>query len=328
MKFSISRHGGDPRAALGQVLDDVTPSLSGLRVFVKPNFTYPFPKEGVTTTRAALVGLVELLYERGAAQVTIGEGEGGYNSFSMDETFTAFELAELTSRLGCETVNVAHAPSTSLSVTTRRFGDFTFDFPRAILESTDLYISMPVPKVHCMTGMSGAVKNAWGLVQDSMRVRLHPALNEILAEIDRRLPLRLAVVDGTYGLTRNGPMIDGQPLELGWFAAADDLRLADHMLCEVMGMDVRKVAHLWHAVETGEFAVAEADKHRSTVAPFVDERFYLRRNLWNRSAKLTWYSPRLNHLVYFSGLSGVMHKVMYKVRSKPPELSVKGVDWH
>jgi hypothetical protein len=60
---------------------------------------------------------------------------------------------------------------------------------------------------------------------------------------------------------------------------------------------------------------------------FVTDAFYLRRNLWNRVAKLTWYSRHLNHLIYFSRVSDVLHKVMYSVRRKPVELRAKGVDW-
>ena len=60
---------------------------------------------------------------------------------------------------------------------------------------------------------------------------------------------------------------------------------------------------------------------------YLDDRFYLKRNLWNRVAKLTWYSPRLNHLVYFSKASSALHKVMYSIREKPDELSARGVDW-
>ncbi len=36
--------------------------------------------------------------------------------------------------------------------------------PRLLADETDLFISMPVPKVHVNTVLSGAIKNQWGVI--------------------------------------------------------------------------------------------------------------------------------------------------------------------
>lgn len=64
-------------------------------VFLKPNFTYPFFKPGVTTTREVMVAVIEYLKDHGCTRIVTGEGEGGYNAFSMDETFKNYRLDEL-----------------------------------------------------------------------------------------------------------------------------------------------------------------------------------------------------------------------------------------
>ncbi|MGI9119847.1 MAG: DUF362 domain-containing protein [Acidimicrobiales bacterium] len=327
LRFSITPSAGDLRGALEQVAGDVGLAAGvGDSVFIKPNFTYPYFKPGVTTTRELLVELVGLLKDLGCRRVCLGEGDGGYNTFSMDTTFENFRLEELTRRYGLEVVNVGRWSSQEIEVDSGH-GPFRVLLPRPVFEEFDSFISVPVPKVHCMTTISNGVKNQWGLIQDVMRLRLHLAFDEIITEINRRLPTTFVVVDGTFGLTANGPMLDGVALDLGWISACDNVWLNDALVCRLMGMPLAQVSHLAYAGRLGLMPASSHDEISGNFDSFCDDRFYLRRNPWNRLAKLTWHSPRLNHLAYFSTASGLMHRVMYSVRSKPDEISFKGVDW-
>ncbi len=326
-RFVIERQGDDVLDAVRRVADGLDlAGRVGDAVFLKPNFTYPFPKPGVTTTRAVLEAVVQVLADLGCRRICIGEGEGGYNAFAMDDTFAAFALDDLADRYGVEVVNASKWPSLTVTVEARR-GTYEVHLPRPLYEEFDSFVSLPVPKVHCMTGISGAVKNEWGIVQDQMRLAFHCAFDEIITEVVDRLPRPFALIDGTYGLTRNGPMIEGVTLELGWVGGADDLWLADAVLCHLMGVPLRSVAHLRHGDDRGRVPALGGAALPTDLDDYVDDRFYLKRNLWNRVAKLTWYSPRLNHLVYFSKASSALHKVMYSIREKPDELSARGVDW-
>lgn len=326
-RFVIEPLGDDVVAAVRRVAEglDLAGGV-GDAVFLKPNFTYPFPKAGVTTTRPVLEAVVQVLSDLGCGRICIGEGEGGYNAFAMDETFAAFSLDELTARYGVEVVNASNWPSLEVRVEGRR-GTYDVHLPKPLYEEFDSFISLPVPKVHCMTGISGAVKNEWGIVQDQMRLAFHCAFEEIITEVVDRLPNPYALVDGTFGLTRNGPMIEGETIDLGWVAGADDLWLADAVLCRIMDVPLRSVAHLRWGDDHGRVPALGAAELPADLDRYLDDRFYLKRNLWNRVAKLTWYSPRLNHLVYFSKASSALHKVMYSIREKPDELSARGVDW-
>jgi uncharacterized protein (DUF362 family) len=324
--FSVRRQGSNLSAAVSMVLEEVSAPQRGDTVFVKPNFTYPYEKPGVTTTRAFLVALVEGLKDRGVDRICIGEGEGGYNAFSMDETFQAFELDNLAARYGITYANVNRWPSKDLIVE-HHGRTYNVRFPAPILSDFDSFISAPVPKVHCMTTISCAVKNQWGLVQDLMRLRLHIAFEPIVAKITETLGRAIVVCDGSYGLTRNGPMVDGEALELGWVAGSNNFWLHDLMMCRIMRFQVSEVSHLQYALRHGLAPAVENCALSAGWENFVDERFYLRRNAWNRLAKITWYSPSLNHLVYTSRASGALHKAMYAIRNKSPDLQARGVDW-
>jgi uncharacterized protein (DUF362 family) len=325
-KFSISRIEGNVRHALERVIRDAELDQAfGSSVFIKPNFTFPSFKPGVTTTREVLEALVCVLRDAGCKHIAIGEGDGGYNSYAIEETFANFGLGELARQYGVKVVNVCKWPSTAIRVEARR-GRFEVNLPKPLFTEFDSFITVPVPKVHAMTRMSNAVKNQWGLLQD-MRVYFHCGFDEIITEVNRMLPNPMAIVDGTYGLTRNGPMIEGEALRLNWISACDNLWLNDRLVCDLMGFDWRSIDHLRFAARQGLMPNPEQCRVSAQFGSFKDDRFYLKRNMWNWAAKATWYSPRLNHLVYFSKASGILHRIMYSIRKKPAELKVKGFDW-
>jgi uncharacterized protein (DUF362 family) len=302
------------------------PQRAGRKVFIKPNFTYPFFKPGVTTTREMLEAVIITLKDIGCTTITLGEGDGGYKAFDMDKTFENYRLGDLARRYGVEVVNVSRWPSLTVEVEARK-RTFSARFPRPIFEDFDSFITIPVPKVHAMTVISNALKNQWGLIQEQMRLYFHCAFNEIITEVNRRLPNPFAIVDGQFGLTRNGPMIEGVTLELGWAAISDNLWLNDRMICALMKIPEARVEHLQFAQARGLVPEIAQCQISPDWREFVDDRFYLRRNAWNRLAKLTWHWPAFNHFVYFSKWSGILHKIMYSVRHKPRELSARGVDW-
>ncbi|MDO9549052.1 MAG: DUF362 domain-containing protein [Candidatus Marinimicrobia bacterium] len=64
-----------------------------------------------------------------------------------------------------------------------------------MLEQTDMTISVPVPKMHFVTRYTGAIKNHWGTVPDSMRLRNHFFFKHAINEIIRRLKSQITVVD-------------------------------------------------------------------------------------------------------------------------------------
>ena len=321
-RFAILDSRKGVRSVLEQIIPEVLPWVtSGASIFLKPNLTYPSHKPGVTTTPAFLGALLSVLRDLGVGRITVGEGEGGYNAFPMNRAFSSHGAEVWRRKFGAEVSVVTDWPSFAVEVRNRH-GAFSARFPRALLDEYDGVITLPVPKVHAMTGISGAVKNQWGLVQDPMRLRLHLALPEILYDFHTRIRVG-ALIDGTYGLTRNGPMIEGEAIDLGWTAGAADVWTADVALAGIMKFSPKRIPYLRYALDAGVMV----DDTSETWRPFECNRFYLQHNFWNRAAKLTWHSRRLNHFVYFSRASDLLHQVMYSIRHAPQDLSVRGRDW-
>jgi uncharacterized protein (DUF362 family) len=60
-------------------------------VFIKPNFTFPYHKPGITTTPELLKNLLEILKDR-ADKVIVVESDGGNNSFTADDAFKGHDM--------------------------------------------------------------------------------------------------------------------------------------------------------------------------------------------------------------------------------------------
>jgi uncharacterized protein (DUF362 family) len=304
------------RAALGDEW------RAGDAIFLKPNLTFPEFKPGVTTRVDFIAAVAEYFVDKGC-RVTIGEGPGGYNGFSMKAAFEAHGLNRVAVRLGVGIVELSdwEAELVGVRVRSRRIVDVPV--PKPLLRDYRAVVSLPVPKVHCMTGVSLGLKNLWGCIADTFRIRFHPFLDEILAALAQTLPLRGAVLDGLFGLDENGPMLDGVPRRLNWTAASADCAGHDVAITRLMGIDPWSVSHLRYGMNLGLVPRPEQlDLEATGVEP---QRFSLRLNAWNRVARLTWLHPKLTWLVYLSPFAGFIHWLMYLVRSRPKELSVRGL---
>src|SRR5437667_11881132 len=129
------------RAAVGSGLG------AGDQVFLKPNLTYPRYSPGVTTRAEFVETVAQYFMERGC-RVTVGEGPGGYNGFSMRAAFDAHGITDLGKRLGVEVVELSEWESEAVEVRTKRRGVIEVPVPRKLRHEFSALISLPVPKVH------------------------------------------------------------------------------------------------------------------------------------------------------------------------------------
>src|SRR6266550_6713727 len=105
---------------------------SGDRVFLKPNLTYPTPKPGVTTRVEFIEAVASYFLDKGC-RVTIGEGPGGYNGFSMKAAFIAHGLTTVARRLGGSLVEISDWEPGNLTVTSRRGRNIEVPVPKPLL---------------------------------------------------------------------------------------------------------------------------------------------------------------------------------------------------
>lgn len=287
-------------------------------IVIKPNLTYPRYKEGVTTRKEFVEGLVVALRQiNSTTRIYIGEGEGGYSSFSMTEAMRAmgyFDLERIYPNL--KIINFSQQPSKVIELDTV-FGNYSLRLPQIFFEEVNFSISCPLPKIHCMTKLSLAYKNQWGCIPDAMRLKNHFKFNSIIPKISEVLNFKYAFLDGRYGLDINGPMV-GTPVEVNWFVASNSLGAFDRVLSDLMGFYYRKIAHLKMAERYG--LIPELEKIMLIGdSEKLKRKFILKRNFWNYPALAAFHSKHLTHLFYFSMWAKLLHDIMYTFRKKPIE---------
>lgn len=294
---------------------------SARAVFIKPNLTYPVYKKGVTTRVEFVRELVAaLLRAKSDLKIFIGEGEGGYNSFSMADAMHAMGFTRLAREYSqVEIVNLSKLSSTRIILNTRK-GPYPVELPMAFFEQIDFSISCPLPKVHAMTRVTLSMKNLWGCLPDVMRLKNHYMLPHIVSHVVRLLKFEYAFLDGKYGLTRNGPM-EGDPLEVNWFVAANSLGAFDATVTEMMGFRWQSVQHLRIAQEYG--LVPNGSDIQILGDPVsLRRQFHLKRSIWNYPALTAFHSKYLTHFFYLSRYAGFLHDVMYTFRKRPIPLNM------
>ena len=219
-----------------------------MRVFLKPNFTYPIYKEGITTNPKLLDSLLGFLKDC-SSEVTVVESNGGNHSFSADDAFNGHGMREICARNGASLINLSNSSwckirkrinSKSVSVT----------LPKILLEDSDLLVVVPALKVHSMTRVTLALKNLWGCNPDTMRCIYHENLDRKLSLMASLLKPNLVIIDGTYALTDHGPMF-GTPIRKNLLIVANNIIVADALGASLMGVNPLSVKHIKTAEEYG-----------------------------------------------------------------------------
>ena len=285
-------------------------------IFIKPNLTYPTYKTGVTTQKSFISSLVAALRQiNSTTKIYIGEGEGGYNSFSMTDAMHRMGFYEIEKEYSnVKIVNISKLPSRKIELKTKG-NPYFVDLPVLLLDEVDFSITCPLPKVHCMTKVTLSMKNQWGCLPDIMRLKNHYVFDEIIGQVCKKLKFRYAFLDGKYGLDDNGPMM-GEPIEVNWFAAANSLGAFDMIVSEMMGFDWREVGHLKTAEKYGLMPSREDIAVIGNIES-LKRKFVLKRNFWNYPALAAFHSDKLTHLFYFSKISKLLHDIMYTFRKRP-----------
>jgi uncharacterized protein (DUF362 family) len=287
----------------------------GDTVFIKPNLTFPHYREGVMTSPECIEQLVVALKDY-TSNIIIGESDGGgYNRFPMNEVFDKTGISAIAKKHDVKLVNLSKLASHNIHFKYKR-REFAVPLPQLLLDEVQLFISVPVPKVHSNTGVSMSIKNQWGCIQEpTLRLKLHPYFSKVIKEINEALHVGVSVVDGRYGLNRNGPM-RGDVEKLDWLLIANDILAADIVCCTLMGIDPLSVKHLrfYNNNEPlppqGKFHFSQ-DYHR-----FVGPKFYLKRELWDYPGFFAFRSSSLAWLAYHSPFSRILHKILYLFREK------------
>jgi uncharacterized protein (DUF362 family) len=240
----------------GRLLDVVRQGLEllaldvrGKRVVLKPNLVEFDPASAINTSPALIAATVEVLRSRGAGEVLVAEGPG--HRRDTEYVVTASGLGDLLRQTRASYVDLNGDRVRSVPAGSAFTGLGSLWLPATVLDA-DLLISMPKLKTHHWAGMTGALKNLFGIMPGAIygwpKNVLHwhgigPSILDINASL--RVP-RFNIVDGVVGMEGNGP-IQGTPRRSGVVVFGADPVAVDSTGARLMGIDPCRIGYLAEA---------------------------------------------------------------------------------
>lgn len=225
----------------------------GQRVLVKPNLLSARPPEDAVTTHPAVVqAVVEAVQEAGGLPF-LGDAPGARTSpGSLHKAYTLTGLADVAARTGTPLnfdVTTAELPNPE--------GRRLRQIPvwRAVCEA-EVLISLPKLKTHNLTGLTGAVKNCFGLIPSPQKTYLHmrwarpDEFSEMLVDLYLWAKPALNILDAVVGMEGDGPSA-GRPRPIGALLASTDGLALDVAMATLVGYDPMRVTTIAAAMRRG-----------------------------------------------------------------------------
>jgi len=221
----------------------------GEKILVKPNLLSAVsPERAVTPHPVVFAALAEALT---GMDLTLSYGD----SPAMSQPAAAARMAglsEIADRMG-----IAQADfSTSTSIRFSQGVHFKEAPIAAGVLAADGLVNLCKLKTHALTGMTGAIKNLYGIIVGPRKAQLHvqyPDLQSfayMLSDLNREFPPRLTVMDAVVAMEGNGPM-NGNPRSCGWLIIGFDPVAIDTVGAVIMGYDPDELTILKTAQKAG-----------------------------------------------------------------------------
>ncbi len=223
-------------AAVRQIWEQsAMPSLSGMKVLVKPNIlSDSHPSTGVCTHHEVVSSVLRLLLDGGARPI-VGDSPAVHTS-----SFTGkiSGIRDACIRLGVPWADfLSDTVRVSSSIRGRRSRSYPVTRHAA---ECDLIISVPKMKTHQLMYMTGAVKNLFGVIPAFTKSPFHLRhphrrnFGEFLAHLYSALPPVVSVMDSILAMEGPGPN-NGYPRHAGIMLASRDASALDTAASAVMG---------------------------------------------------------------------------------------------
>lgn len=250
--------------------------VRGRRVFLKPNLVEYQPGVPINTHPAVVAGAAVAFLRAGAHEVVVGEGPGHVRD--IEYLLAASGLLDCTARLGLRFIDLNHDDVARVPLRSHFTGLSDMALPVSLLQS-DVIVSMPKLKTHHFVGLTGSMKNLFGVVPGALygwpKNLLHARgiVNSIL-DLNATVRPDFAIVDAIVAMEGNGP-IAGRPRAAGFLAMGPDLVAVDATCARVIGLDVDRVPYLADASRFLGNAASDAIDQRGERAERFQTNFEL-----------------------------------------------------
>ena len=222
-----------------RALAEIMQQLGGISCFIKPGqtvlikpnlFTAHTPERAVTTHPALVRQVVQLCEEAGAGRIWVGDSPVGAQDEKHLWLKTGMTEAVRGTRAELKSWRVPQQPLNC--------GADILAVPCWYPE-VDVLISLPKLKAHCLTTISCALKNVYGIVSGEAKLKFHlqypsPAsMSSFLLRVFAKLKPQLNIADAVLAMEGNGPA-HGRPVAVGVLIASTDAVALDSAGCKAL----------------------------------------------------------------------------------------------
>ncbi len=218
----------------------------GQKVLIKPNLlAAAAPAEAVTTHPVVIRALIELVQNAGGAAF-IGDNPGFDD---QKETLITAGLQDVIDQTGAAALIFSDSKEYPLSGFKKRLIPLARE-----LDQVDLVINAAKLKTHALTGLTGAVKNNYGLLYGKIRKRYHMEhplpldFSRLLVDIYLAAKPALSVLDAVVAMEGTGPR-RGKPRQLGLLMASTNAAALDSVAADITGFQPSQVTTIAAARE-------------------------------------------------------------------------------
>ena len=219
----------------------------GNSVVVKPNLAWArIPHEAANTNPQVITALIKLCKQAGAGRITV-----------LDH---ACDSAAVTFKLSGAQRAVASTGARLISAD-KEFMYRRISIPKGkILKSdkcvrevldADVFINVPIAKVHDATTVTASMKNLMGTNWNRQTWHMSGDLDRCIADYSSAVKPDLIVLDALRVLLTRGPKGPGETKDVGKIAACTDPVAIDAYAASILGKDPRGVKHITYAAAMG-----------------------------------------------------------------------------
>jgi uncharacterized protein (DUF362 family) len=215
-------------------------------VILKPNICTIADTTGYACTDVGVVEALIRLILNWDSSVTIQIVESDSENKFADKAFKKFGYTRLEAQMQREgfdvsLVDLSHIPTVRVPFTGRYF-----DSPELpeIITGPHYVISLAVAKIHSLTGITGTLKNVFGLLPRKHKASYHPQINEVVVDLNQWVQPDLCIVDARVELAGwNGPASRC----LDTFILGKNPASVDATMARTMGLEPERIRHVVQA---------------------------------------------------------------------------------
>ncbi|NLW11217.1 MAG: DUF362 domain-containing protein [Clostridiaceae bacterium] len=215
----------------------------GESILLKPNLLSAVSAEQAVTTDPAVFAAVARLFRELEMEQPLRLSYG--DSPAHESTAKAARisgLAAVAEELAIEAADFEHSQEIEFPADS---SIRKLHIANGVLNSDGL-VSICKFKTHALTGITGALKNQFGVVPGLRKAKFHAVYSDIrafatmLADLNKFLKPRLFIMDAIVSMEGNGPR-NGRPKKTGYVLVGLDAPAVDTVMASVTGHDTAKM---------------------------------------------------------------------------------------